>query len=357
MRRLLIPLAGAVAAAALFAALVPDDRTSDVYAMLDRDAQVIAALRDVGAASDSLRRINGIIERAEMLAHATQLRRARTAFELTAAPDVPAATRQAFAERLAAEGAALGIPRVPVRVHVVQVDRLFGAYTRYVVLPREGDACVVVVATRRNQANLRPVAGDRLVGTCGLYARYGMPGAGMQEWLEADQGRSSGTDSVSAEFWSRRPRGRQSSVILSAFSPVTAACVAGNDAACERTLFGNEPMGLFATPAPPTGPTRRVLRSSALANPQLPTVTLALLRQHLGEASFARLWASETAPAAAYPRLTGEPVAVFARAALRTEVVPHRPGPLHGGVPLALGLAFGAGMATWALRGTKRARS
>jgi hypothetical protein len=358
MRRLLIPLAAALTAVALFAALLPDDRTSDVYDMLDRDAEVAMALREVSAASDSLRRVNGIIERAEMLAHATQLPRTRSSYELTAAPDVPAGTRQAFAERLAAEGATLGSPRVPVRVHIVRVDRIFGgAYMRYVVLPHAGDACVVVVATRRNQASVRPVAGDRLIGTCGFYARYGMPGAGMQEWLETDQGRSAATDSVSAEFWSRRPRERRSPAILTAFAPLAAACAAGNEAACERTVFGAEPMGLFAMPVPLSGPTRRVLRRSAIADPQLPTVTLALLRQHLGEANFARLWASETAPAEAYPRLTGETIAVFARAALRTEVAPHSPGPLHGGLPLALGLALGAGFATWAIRSTKRARS
>ncbi|MBX3132609.1 MAG: hypothetical protein KF689_04385 [Gemmatimonadaceae bacterium] len=357
MRRFLLPLAGTVMAAALFAALIPGDAALDVYDLMQRDPQIAAAQREVAAASDSLRRISSVIERTEILAHAAGLRRSAAAFELSAEPDVPVATRQAFAERLAAVGAALGTPRVPVRVHVVRVDRLFGAYTRYVVMPREGEPCIVVVAIRRNQAQLRPLDGDRVIGACGFYAAYGMPGAGMQQWLETDQGRSTGTDSASAEFFDHRPRAGRAPALLAAFSPVSVACVAGNDAACERTLFGARPMDQVEVPAPPRGATRRVLRAGTVSRPTLPTVTLALLREHLGEASFARLWASDEALAEAYPRLTGEPMAVFARAALRTEVPPRRPGPLHGGLPLLLGLAVGGALATWAIRGTKRARS
>lgn len=105
-------------------------------------------------------------------------------------------TREMVRENIAGELTELGIeaPVTPVRVIVIPDSsarkyevRTSDLYTRFTVLPEDPTTEICTVVLRLHD---RPLKGgridfwdDRRLGTCGFYAKYGMPGAGMRAWL------------------------------------------------------------------------------------------------------------------------------------------------------------------------------
>lgn len=364
MRRLLIPLGIAVLTAIAFMAATPEPRQPDdpFAAVLDRSAVVGRERALMAARRDSLGGISRAIARITTRQLAEERVRALGAgvggYHLAVDANVPEASRDSFTAKVRREFASLPAePRVPVRVFVVWDSARFGWYERAVVVPTRDDrpcTVMVYVGTRRGLPAL-PIAVDRVVGTCGFYARFGMPGAPIREWLALTQGLSAISDEPpQVEVHPPRMplRGRD----VARAVPI-ASCLAGRDDPCAEVFFSTNAWMGATGPFTDLESARGVFRAYPGWANSMAFTNLARLRESLGDDRFGELWRSPLPSPMAYENLEGRHIAGFVRAELLKDFEPHRPGPLHAGLPLALGLAVGAGFAVLAIRRTPRARS
>lgn len=364
IRRLLVLLGFVALAVFGFMAATPKSEGPDdpFAAMMDRSDEVRRERATNRARRDSLGGVSRAIGRTISMDLAARrvgaLPAGLGAYHVSVDANVPAVSRDSFTTKIRAEFASLPAQaRVPLRVFVVFDSVRVDFYDRTVVIPDTPDRpCVVIVSvgigTRGGRPALpRPV--DRVVGTCGFYARFGMPGAPMRDWLLETQGLSAISDEPASAPRFQPPirlAGRQ----VAQASPI-AACLAGADEPCTDAFFSG--LGWFGMGGPYAEVSRGVFRASPTWANAMAFTVLARLRLSLGDERFGQLWRSPLSPAMAYENLEGRHIATFVRAELLKEFAPHRPGPLHAGLPLVLGVALGAGFGVWAIRRTPRDRS
>jgi hypothetical protein len=141
-------------------------------------------------------------------------------------------------------------------------------------------------------------------------------------------------------------------------APIEGACAAGDTDACTNILVKRRHGWWFqrsdtlmrdATPG--------VIATHPFITLQTPGTYLALMRTELGDERFGEFWRSDAGPAEAYEAISGRSLGDFVYDDLMLYVEPHRPGPLHAGLPLGLGLAMGVAGAVLAVRLTRREQS
>lgn len=356
----------ALLAGSCFAALTPPlgDDARDSLPWLARDPAVMAAQR---AWSDAQARQLGLERewrRAYAHAVAAPLASARAPFSFSAARGIPLATVSEFERRARAEFAAIGAARHPIVVRMVE-DSLAQqpGYHRAIVAPAIADqACVVaVIVSAPRDARIGVNRNDEILGPCAFYAAFGMPGAGMQQWLERTGARSAASATVRPVPPSGRTREEVPQNAL-LHSPAAVACLAGRTDYCGRA-FNGEPQpgwgasGRMALPPPPAlrVTDRRAWTFSPWEAHWSDGERLAAIRQMLGDLRFAPLWQSPDEPAVAFERLEGYTLDAWVRRQLLTEVLPYRAGPMVPTTPLVLALLLIGALAAWALRRTERA--
>jgi len=365
--RSLLALVGTVVVAiAAFAVIVPDRSQNTDYrwssSWLSHIPEVAVAESLYEARWNSMIQLRALLRRLETRTAARALAPAAEMLAFTADPRLPADTRAEFAEAVRAEFSEYPAPMGRVRVHLaVASGSVPGRYERSVVLPSTvDDACTVIIDMPETASQVAPRKRQRLVGTCGFYARFGAAGSGMRAWLEETRGAAAATDLPSLggdgthADTARRQRIEPSDV---SFIPLAAACAADNDAAC-TALFGVRERG------------RRLATESTEVNAQARDVLrgdtfyflssarhLAAMRAELGDARFTEVWRSAESPTAAYETLEGRTVGALVRAHLLQEAEPRRPGPLAARFPMLLGLAVAGLCGGVTVRVAQRRRS
>ncbi len=318
------------------------DSTASRSVWLFDDLEVATAMREYNARADTLLALTNRAEQMHAADALARLPRSRETFAIVAAPGIQAETRESFARPIRAAIDSLdGPPRHPLRV-ILSTDSMSGRnYRRLVLLPRNADepcAVVITLSADRRAPTAHPIAEEPLLGACGFYARFGMPGRGMQDWLTSTRG-------LMAKVDQPRARRARSPVVIRgyfiAFAPQTVRCAADVDEACRDLWDGPGAFQPWVSPriwldtaiAPEV---RHIVRGSRDDHVAAPGRRLGDLRSTLGDARFAEVWRSELPPAAAYEALTGASIGSLAREALLAEVEPYRPGPLHADLPTAL---------------------
>jgi hypothetical protein len=366
--RTVVALVGTVGAAiAAFVLILPDRTEYPEYrrfsSWLSHVPEVAAAEMLHEARADSMIQLRGLLRRLETREAARALPPASDLLAFTADNRLPAEVRQRIADAVRAEFAEYPAPVGRVRVHLTTTREFVPqGYARYVVLPDTPDApCTVLIEMRETGNRVAPRVRDRIVGTCGFYARFGAPGPGMRAWLEETRGDAAAADVLLSSRSSRRTqtegRHRIAASDLS-YMPIAAACLADNDAAC-TALFGSRWISRRTNPEPTTidAQARDVLRGEAFSSFSAAGNHLAAMRAELGNPRFTEVWRSAHPPTVAYETLEGRSVGALVRAQMLKEIEPHRPGPLAARFPLFLGLALAGLCGGVAVRAVRRQRS
>lgn len=357
MRRVGLLVLGAVTTVAAFVGLVPPHRSAAETSpwWISADPEIATLQRSVRARQDSVRALQAAEERRTAIEIARRLAPPRTGYAVTADPGVPRATREQLEPLVREEFASLrDAPQVPLRVHLATSDAVRSGYRKVAVLPETATGpCTVVVLVSAEAGRLaRFDRRDRYVGPCGFLAEFGPPSGAVRAELDAVRWVIALTDVDLSTPPSRRERFDARTL---RFAPQHAACLAGRDASCELIWEPTQ----AAAPLPPeiAASVRGTARSLMFSARGSPGNHLAALRASLGDARFAELWTGTAGIRDGYARLDGRSIGAFVRAQLLREVEPYRPGPLHGGLPLVLGLSVGAACVLATLRFTRRERS
>lgn len=361
MRRWIIGITTTLVVIAIVVVTRARFATPDAEALEDRHPEVAEARALLRARNDTLQAWMLAWQRARVLAAVGTMRPSSAAFALESRGSWNAATLAAFRAAFEAELDSLPVPQVPLRVLLLpDTGRTTGAYSSWFLRPRRaGEPCTVVLhlidGPDQTYAPRRDV--DRL-GVCGLYAAAGMPGPGIAAWLDTTRSKSALGHRPSAPSENARTLNRALGGYILSSLPVV-ACASGRDEACGPALLdpasGRRRLPTVASAAGIDE--RAFVQAYVFEMNDFPGEVVAQLRQALGEARFTQWWASELGPAEAYEALSGEPFAAFAQRYLKQHVGTRQPGPLHAGLPLALGMLLAVGLAYWAIRATPRARS
>lgn len=361
MRRWIIGITTTLVVAAIFVVTRARFATPDAEALADANPEVAEARALMRARNDSLQAWSRAWQRARVLAAVGTLRPSSASFAIESRGSWSAGTIAAFRAAFEAELDSLPEPRVPLRILLLpDTGRTSGSYSNWYLRPRQaGEPCVVVLhlIDGANQT-YRPRRDVDRLGVCGLYAVAGLPGPGISAWLDSTQSKSAlGYRPSAPPEYARSLNRALGGYILSSLPVV--ACASGRDEACAPALL--DP--LARRRALPTLTSRVGIDDRAFVQAyffeinDFPGEVAAQLRHTLGEDRFAQWWASERGPAEAYEELAGEPFADFAQRYLKQHIGSRQPGPLHAGMPLALGMLLAVGLAYWAIRATPRARS
>lgn len=368
MNRTAIALVGTVAIAIAAFALIVPERTE--YTEYRRFSSWLSHVPEVAAAEllhearvDSMIQLRGLLRRLETRAAVRALAPAPELLAVTADDRLPTEVRARFADAVHAEFADYEAPAGRVRVHLaIARESVRAGYTRYVVLPATPDAaCTVFIELPQAGSRVVPRTRERLLGTCGFYARFGAAGPGMRTWLEETRGEAAASDLLLAQR-ERSGAGTDGRHRVMAtdltYMPLVASCVADNDAACSD-LFGARWRGRQSAVEPSAAEAlaRDVLRGDAFTFFAAGANHLAAMRMELGDARFTEVWRSADPPKAAYQALEGQSVGALVRAQLLKEIEPHRPGPLAARFPLILGLALAGLCGGVSVRAVRRRRS
>lgn len=280
-----------------------------------------------------------------------------------AGPGIGAELRESAAAAARRELAALpGMGAAHAVTLILAIDTLAPhsmMYRRAVVLPAQpGEACTVILRFRSERArwpNGRP--GERVLGTCGFFAAYGMPGEGMAKWLRASGMRTAQfavalggfvdedrIDARNARTW-----------------PALAACRAGALDSCEAIFDGRTTTDawVFRGVWDENGPEESDVSVGAqfwgsLPADRLTRGVLAELARELGPERFALLWRDVRGPHAALEGMTGRSPAQWMADVVAEEVEPYKRGPAVPPVPFAATVLVIGGMGAWSVWGAKR---
>lgn len=324
-----------------------------------RESPAIAAIRDtVDLMQDSIIALSLARDRFAALEIARRLPRAGTGFAVSAAREVPAAVVARFESVARAQLAEIDSLAMPIRLHVATAPGRSAQYYRTVVLPTAaGEPCTVVIMLpdRGDVNRVQPMPRDRMLGTCGFFARFGPAGPGVSDWLRRTNGVYARGDVAEEEVVERR---ETVDLNVLRFSPLAASCAARRLESCARlwASSGGWAERQIDTTAL-TLPVRHVLRMTPWSTYFYPGTNLAELHGVLGDARFLALWQHEQEPAAAFEALEGRSIGEVSYAMLMRSLEPHDPGPLHAGLPLVLGLVVGAVAAFWGIARAPRERS
>jgi hypothetical protein len=238
---------------------------------------------------------------------------------------VPAAVAAAFTAHIREEFRALApTPRHAVIV-LILIDSMPRSSVRIGVARPTGIGAPCVVQVRIptfHEERARPATDDQLLSTCGLYARFGPVGTGMERWLERSGMRTAARHTARALDAPRRNWSPSANDL--ARDPLLFACLAGRLARC-RLIFDGEsaplPGAVFGAR---TGPNvaRRLTNSQRIGVfPAGGTGhLLAALRATLGDDRFAMLWSSEQDPYATFTANEHRPLEALLSASLRTSL-------------------------------------
>lgn len=358
IRRLAGPAAvlGAVLA---FYLIAPDPVDGDPYrtGAFARNTEVRAANRRVWHLGDTVRALNAAVQRAAAWERARSLAPDPAPTKLIMLPGIEPRRARAFEQDVRAEFAALGVPRVPVRIVLLADSQLSAQYRKSTVIPQhDSQPCVVVVAISGRGRADGAFEDDRLLGTCAFYAKFGQAGSGMRAWLEASRGIAAGIDTALPRTQAPRTLRKLTGGLIGQL-PAEAACLAGNDDGCAESVLSPLDIRSIKPIVPPSERTAGVFVSFNGSNRYGPGSLLAEMREFVGDQRFEQIWTSSEDPATAFKTATGEHIAVFARPILLREALPHEPGPMRSGLPLLLSLGVGATAAALAITRTRRERS
>ena len=356
MKRWAVWIAGAVGALVLARVVLP--KASEMTERR-RESAPVAAVRDtVDHLQDSIRALSLVRDRYLAQSVAARLPRSSAGFVASSDRDVPAAVLERFASIARTQLGNVDSLAMPVRLHAVADLNRGGNYLRAVVLPANaGEPCIVVLvlAARGQLDRVQPQPRDRMLGTCGFYARFGPPGPGVTAWLRRTDGVYARGDVAEAEVVERREAIDYRNVRE---SPLAASCAARRLESCERLWESGESWAARQIDTTAlAAPVRHVLRMTPWSTYFYPGTNLAELRRLMGDARFALLWQHEQEPAAAYEALEGRSIGEVAYQMLMQSVKAHEPGPLRAGLPLVLGLVVGAVAALWGIARAPRERS
>lgn len=363
IRRWAVIAAGAALSVAAFLALVPsvEEEGPELVRWLGTDSSYAAMRTLYSARIDSLRMFQDREERLVAIEALRPLPTTRAVYAFSADAGINRELVQRFRAKAEAEFASLPeSPVLPLRLHLAVSDVQRGAsYARFAVLPREQGTCTVaitVAAAPTERAGPRPR--DRLVGACGLFARFGVPAPRLWDDIARRRWRIAATDVVPVNRHRIAPgSGMDARMVF--FFPEMAACSAGRLDKCAGLLdrvawssFG----GADADGELPE-PYLRTAGASAFSASNWPGYWLAALRQQLGDERFAEMWRTDRPLVEAYELVSGRPFTAFIKEQLDDEVAPHRPGPLRAGLPLTLTLLLCVGLTTLGIVRPSRARS
>lgn len=264
-------------------------------------------------------------------------------------------------------------PRHPIALIVIADSAAMGGnYKRHVVLPeRDDQPCVIVFGT--SPQNLRypgTPATDRLLGTCGFYAAFGMPSKTMERWILETRLATAAYSMRPAALDEAREAVDPSYAVTRGQLPI-ASCAAGRAAGC-LILLDPKPMSFDETNYFWRRPSREVFDASRSLHPyaesfdagtgyQLRQWTqlglLAELSIAMGPERFALLWRDERPIAEAYEALEGRPIAEWIRTHVATRVEPYQPGPGLPALPWTLALVVVSGSGWLGIRYARRVMS
>lgn len=352
-----------VLAGASFAALVPERREpgSRASEWMETDSVVAAEQARLVEHRRAFSRTEHHILHLEARAAARTLPRPQgERLQLRVAPAASPEVAARYRHHLEREFASLGdAPGARVLVWLDGPRAEAPAGHKHVVLPEvaTGDStCVVLInhATPRLGAR-RPAPGERLLGLCGFVARFGPPGPGMLEWLDASNAEGAVVDVVAEDPQPTPSTERVPLVLVGSYARMF-SCRAGRDASCEALFDSLGSSSIWSywredLRTPVSGVYTPLWR---WASGRFPATLLADLRRTMGDERFARLWQDNRSPALAYRELMGSSVGPVVRTQLATELPPHAPGPLPSGAGIAGALALIAAAAGWLLGRTRR---
>lgn len=351
-------VAAAVLALALTLLVAPDGQVSDgaLPRWFSGDTVIEAAQRQQLALRDSVLVLRSRWEELDSYSMSRGLTARGRGLDLRVDRGIPDTTAARFAEQVRAElGALSETPEQAIIVRIVVDSFSRVNYRRSTMLPERPDApCVVLirVASARLDGAL-PVATDQLLGVCGLYARFGAPGPGMDRWLERTEMR--GAREHTGPDVARGARARIDATWLVELA-TPASCLAGREEACLRCFDGSwrSPLAsLIATADAGEDPVRR-LSVFARYGGGTAMWELSGLRASMGDERFARIWRSASEPAEAYEANEGSTLAAWVRATMGLETEPYRAGGMIAGLPLGLAFLLIVAFAGTAIGFTKR---
>ena len=171
----------------------------------------------------------------------------------------------------------------------------------------DGQRCVTLIRLRGvSPAHVRALRSQPLIGVCGFYAVFGLPGAPMREWLAATSYRFARRSDWSAP---RAPAIDATSRYT--LGEAAGRCLTGESIGCAEALrVGESSM----TPARPPGDRLASVLDAALpSGPGAPTRTLGDAEGQLladavravGPERFVRFWQSGSTPQAAFVSVSG----------------------------------------------------
>jgi hypothetical protein len=309
---------------------------------------------------DSARVYRAAWELADTRERAAREPRAPVGLTVRADANVPTSAREAFEARARDEFSRVAPDaHYPVIVRLLVDTTVFRAYSRATVIPVDSTApCIVQLrlAPRAGRPS-RPDNSDQLLGVCGLYARFGAPGAGMTKWLTttvlATAARHSAEPMVPA-FTRRELDSRMAGL----GDPYALACIVGRLEFCEQRFDGSERFEsrwVGYNPNRLLGPRQLTSALRIAVHPLTEGVNgtgerLARFGASLGDDRFAMIWRSADPPAVAFAQRDGAPLGEYLRQAWTPAGAPYRPGNPARGFGLLVVVVLVAGCVVTAVR-------
>jgi len=169
-----------------------------------------------------------------------------------------------------------------------------------------GRECVVLVRLRGvSDAHLDALRSASLIGTCGFYAAFGLPGNGIHDWLVRSNYRF-----ARRSDWSVGRAPVTDASALYGLHETAARCLTGNPGACRSALRLESPSGNLAPQ--PGHRLEWVLEETVLPGATAPASLgdadeelMADAVRSLGAERFARFWRSASAPDSAFVSAAG----------------------------------------------------
>ena len=231
----------------------------------------------------------------------------------------------------------------------VQRRGFSGAMSLNYILPRRGttDRCIVVARVKPWGVNefVSEASRDRLLGPCGFYERFGVPGIEIERWL----GRGAwGFAQNSSPNWGRwneewaTPYGYPLRMVL---GPRGVACAKGSDSSCLDALQTPAMGGWRPRNGRLTTEFNPYIMSSSWYSrdwsfgPRSPSL-LADLAKDLGTDRFTRFWQSEQHPESAFRAATGTELSEWGHQWVVRNYHAEPAGPGVSGAAWAWGLAM-----------------
>jgi hypothetical protein len=233
----------------------------------------------------------------------------------------------------------------------------FGATADYLLPERSGDRCAVVLRFGRDLAYETPAstafrseqAAQQLLGPCGFYRAFGLPGQQIDAWLRRSGWAFAGDGSWTTAASPMAPDNIEfRSTFMFFETPLSflsidgAHCLMKETEACERVVFATDTSrrrrmtflgtNVLSTPYLPLGFARSSYRAGGALGRRHAFLMADMVRT-VGRDRFARFWTSEESPSAAFKSATGESITDWTSRWIANQYGPAAP---NGPVPSPL---------------------